>query len=77
MRYFQTTINLIQIYLKLINVNTERKRLAVQFAARKSPLYLTENLPSGQLPHVLWFSPKNKSINNSLESQFWYYHCYL
>jgi hypothetical protein len=29
-------------------------RLAVQFQAAKSPLYVTEKLPYGQLPHVLW-----------------------
>ena len=34
--------------------NPSRKRLAVQFPAMKSPLYLTENLPGGQLPPMLW-----------------------
>jgi hypothetical protein len=28
--------------------------MAVWFPAIKSPLYLTENLPGGQLPLVLW-----------------------
>ena len=43
-----------------------RKRLAVWFPAVKSPLYLTNNLPGGQLSHVLWrwpvdlLSPKKK-----------------
>ena len=31
-----------------------RKRLVVRFSAVKSPLYLTEHLPGGQPPHVLW-----------------------
>jgi hypothetical protein len=30
------------------------KRLVVQFPHVKYPFYLIENLPSGQLPHVLW-----------------------
>ena len=34
-----------------------RKRLAVQFPAVGSPLYLTTNLPRGQLPPVLQHSP--------------------
>jgi hypothetical protein len=43
-----------------------RKRLAVQFPAVKSPLYMTDKLPGGSLPHVLWpwhvgpLSPKKK-----------------
>ena len=28
--------------------------MAVRFPAVKSPLYLTENLSGGELPHVLW-----------------------
>ena len=34
-----------------------RRRLAVRIPTMKSPLYLTENLPGGQLPLVLccWF----------------------
>ena len=31
-----------------------RKGLAVQFSVVKSPLYLTESLPGGQLPLVFW-----------------------
>ena len=32
---------------------TSRKRLAVQFLGVKFRRYLTQNLPGGQLPHVL------------------------
>ena len=47
--------------------------MAVEIPAGKSPLYLTENLLGGQLPHVLWRWPvgllsqeinKNKNLNN-------------
>ena len=40
-----------------ISSQISKKKLAVRFLALKSPLYLMENLPGGQLPPVLWRWP--------------------
>ena len=38
------------------------KRLAVRIPAVKYPLYMTEHLPGGQLPLVLWRWPSISKI---------------
>jgi hypothetical protein len=52
-----TIISLVQDDRKLLNDGGETPKSqgrGVRFPDVKSPLYLTEDLPGDQLPHVLW-----------------------
>ena len=50
---------------------SQGRGLAIRFLTVKSPLYLTKNLPGGQLPHVLWCWPAISKKKKKKKSSLW------